>query len=154
MTPQPTISPLGRIIARRPADPVARFLAVLAIAAALLFRPVLLEAEVPQQATIVQKAHAIDADDHRWKVSEASFYGPGFYGNTTACGQRMTPSLKGVAHKTLACGTLVRFEWHGRELVVPVVDRGPYTAGREWDLTAGACSYLDRCFTAAIAWTL
>lgn len=98
-------------------------------------------------------AHAPDAPAHRWQVSEASFYGPGLYGNRTACGQTLTRSTQGVAHKSLPCGTLVRFEWHGRELVVPVIDRGPYTAGREWDLTAAACEYLGRCHTAPVAWT-
>jgi rare lipoprotein A (peptidoglycan hydrolase) len=104
------------------------------------------------------EAHPEDASSHNWQVSEAAFYGPGFYGNRTACGQTLTPDTQGVAHKTLPCGTLVRFEWHGRELVVPVIDRGPYTHGREWDLTSGACHYLsyerpDRCSTGAIAWT-
>ena len=106
-----------------------------------------------ERVIVVSEAHAEDAQDHNWRVSEASFYGPGLYGNTMACGGTLTPSTQAVAHKSLPCGTLVRFEWHGKELVLPVRDRGPYTAGREWDLTAGACEYLGRCFTAPIAWT-
>ena len=35
----------------------------------------------------------------------ASYYGPGFYGNRTACGQTMSTTLQGVAHRTLPCGT-------------------------------------------------
>jgi hypothetical protein len=61
----------------------------------------------------------------------ASYFGPGLYGNRTACGQ----TLQGVAHRTLPCGALVRLAYTGGEVTVPVVDRGPQIAGREFDLT-------------------
>jgi len=41
----------------------------------------------------------------------------------------------GVANKTLPCGTLVTLRYAGRMVRVPVIDRGPYVAGREFDLT-------------------
>ena len=41
----------------------------------------------------------------------------------------------GVANKTLPCGTLVTLRYGGRTVRVPVVDRGPYVEGREFDLT-------------------
>jgi rare lipoprotein A (peptidoglycan hydrolase) len=41
----------------------------------------------------------------------------------------------GVAHKTLPCGTMVKLRYHGRSATVPVIDRGPYVAGRDYDLT-------------------
>jgi rare lipoprotein A len=72
----------------------------------------------------------------------ATWYGPGFYGRRTACGQRMSPTLHGVAHKTLPCGTKVSLLYRGRRLTVPVVDRGPYTAGKHWDLTAATATAL------------
>lgn len=72
----------------------------------------------------------------------ATWYGPGFYGRRTACGRRMSPVLQGVAHKTLPCGTKVSLLYHGRRLTVPVVDRGPYAAGKEWDLTAATATAL------------
>ena len=72
----------------------------------------------------------------------ATWYGPGFYGRRTACGQRMSPALQGVAHKTLPCGTKVSLLYRGRRLTVPVVDRGPYAAGKEWDLTAATAAAL------------
>ena len=89
-----------------------------------------------------------------WHVSSASFYGPGFYGKRTACGLALTTTLVGVAHRTLPCGTLITFRnrSNGRVLTVPVVDRGPYVAGREWDLTGGACVALNFCYTGRIDW--
>jgi hypothetical protein len=65
----------------------------------------------------------------------ASWYGPGFYGNRTACGQVYTPEIVGVAHKTLPCGTLLTLTYGSRVLTVPVIDRGPYIAGRTLDLS-------------------
>jgi rare lipoprotein A (peptidoglycan hydrolase) len=65
----------------------------------------------------------------------ASWYGPGFYGNRTACGQVYTPEIIGVAHRTLRCGTLLVLEYRGRTVTVPVIDRGPYIAGRTLDLS-------------------
>jgi len=81
-----------------------------------------------------------------------SWYGPGLFGNGTACGQTLTKTLVGVAHRTLPCGTLVTFRYKGTTLTVPVVDRGPYVSGRTWDLTRGACAKLDHCFTGSIDW--
>jgi hypothetical protein len=85
-----------------------------------------------------------------------SFYGPGFYGKRTACGYAMTTSLIGVAHRTLPCGTKVTFRnpANGRTLTVSVVDRGPYVAGRDWDLTGGLCIALDHCYTGGLLWKL
>jgi rare lipoprotein A (RlpA)-like double-psi beta-barrel protein len=65
----------------------------------------------------------------------ASWYGPGFYGNRTACGQAYSPQIVGVAHRTLPCGTLLTLSYGGRSLTVPVIDRGPYIAGRTLDLS-------------------
>lgn len=84
----------------------------------------------------------------------ASWYGPGFYGRRTACGREYPPSLHGVAHRTLPCGTRVTFRnpRNGRTITVPVVDRGPYVAGRTWDLTGATCSALDHCYTGPLEW--
>jgi rare lipoprotein A (peptidoglycan hydrolase) len=71
----------------------------------------------------------------------ATWFGPGFYGQRTACGQTLTPAVIGVAHRTLPCGTLVKVSYDGRSLTVPVLDRGPYSHA-DWDLTAGAAQAL------------
>ena len=56
----------------------------------------------------------------------ATWYGPGFFGNRTACGQTYHRELLGVAHRSLPCGTKVSVLYKGRSVKVPVVDRGPY----------------------------
>ena len=71
-----------------------------------------------------------------YRPGHASWYGPGFYGNRTACGRTLGYGTLGVAHKWLPCGTRVTFRYRGRSVTAPVIDRGPYAAGRDWDLTA------------------
>ena len=70
-----------------------------------------------------------------YRPGQASYYGPGLYGNRTACGQTLTPSTLGVANRWLPCGTRVTFRYRGRSVTVPVIDRGPYSGSRIWDLT-------------------
>jgi rare lipoprotein A (peptidoglycan hydrolase) len=70
-----------------------------------------------------------------YRQAEASYYGPGLYGNGVACGGTLEPRTLGVASKTLPCGARVTFRYHGRSVTVPVIDRGPYVAGRDFDLT-------------------
>jgi rare lipoprotein A (peptidoglycan hydrolase) len=72
----------------------------------------------------------------------ATWFGPGFYGRQTACGQTLTPGVIGVANRTLPCGTLVQITYKGHTLTVPVLDRGPYAHHASWDLTAGAAGAL------------
>jgi rare lipoprotein A len=65
----------------------------------------------------------------------ASWYGPGFYGGSLACGGRLGWGTLGVAHKTLPCGTPLTLRYGRRMVRVRVIDRGPYAGGREFDLT-------------------
>ncbi|MFO0578725.1 MAG: RlpA-like double-psi beta-barrel domain-containing protein [Polyangia bacterium] len=75
-----------------------------------------------------------DAD----KTSTCSCYGPGLYGNRTACGQILRTDTIGVAHKTKPCGTRLQFRSRsGSWVSATVIDRGPFAPGREFDLTEG-----------------
>jgi hypothetical protein len=67
-----------------------------------------------------------------YQLANASWYGGG---GPLACGGELTSSTLGVAHKTLPCGTLITLRYGGHSIRVPVIDRGPYVAGRELDLT-------------------
>jgi rare lipoprotein A len=67
-----------------------------------------------------------------YRLAEASWYGGG---GELACGGELTSATMGVANKTLPCGTEVTLRYDGRSVRVAVIDRGPYVAGREFDLT-------------------
>jgi peptidoglycan lytic transglycosylase len=70
-----------------------------------------------------------------YRRSTATLYGPGFWGHRTACGKILRRTTIGVANRTLPCGTLVQLYYEGRVITVPVIDRGPYAHGANWDLT-------------------
>ena len=57
----------------------------------------------------------------------------------TACGFH---AYYGVANKTLPCGTKVTFAYGGRTVTATVDDRGPFVAGREWDLNQNTAAAL------------
>ena len=71
---------------------------------------------------------------------EASWYGPGFYGNLTANGEVYTGRTYTAAHKSLPFNTkvLVTDLNTGRSVIVRINDRGPYIAGRCIDLSPEA----------------
>jgi rare lipoprotein A len=74
----------------------------------------------------------------RFQQTVASWYDDG--GNT-ACGFH---AQFGVANRDLPCGTKVTFVYRGRSVNAVVDDRGPFVAGRDWDLnqnTAGALGF-------------
>ena len=109
----------------------------------------------PEPVVLAPKPEQTTPPD--WKLDpEISWYGPGLYGKRTACGLKLTTELEGVASRTLPCGTLVTFKSKDGQLTVPVVDRGPYVAGRIFDLTAGACKdkKLNHCYTGPIYYTI
>jgi rare lipoprotein A len=71
-----------------------------------------------------------------WTVYKpATWYGPGFWGKSTACGVTLTPTTLGVAHRKLPCGTQVTFSYGGASVTATVIDRGPFHKGYTWDLT-------------------
>jgi hypothetical protein len=85
-----------------------------------------------------------------YRPSIATQYGPGFWGRRTACGKRLTHSMLGLANRTLKCGEDVALYYKGRTLIVPVIDRGPYANGADWDLTEATGKALGITGTAKI----
>jgi len=85
-----------------------------------------------------------------YKRARASWYGPGFFGKRTACGKKLNRATTGVAHRTLACGTEVAIRYAGRSIVVPVIDRGPFSRGVSWDLTYATAKKLGMKVTSRV----
>jgi rare lipoprotein A len=79
----------------------------------------------------------------------ASYYGPGFHGEETASGEIFNQRELVAAHRTLPLGTIVRVTnlQNGRDVVVRVIDRGPYGRNRRKgtiiDLSKGAARQLQ-----------
>jgi len=85
-------------------------------------------------------------DAERWEFTSAS--------DGIVPFERIGRAQLGVAHKTAPCGTVIQFTYAGRALRVAVIDRGPYIAGREWDLTGAAADALGFPGLGAIAWSV
>jgi len=85
-----------------------------------------------------------------YESSIATWYGPGFFGRQTACGIELTETTIGVAHRELPCGTQVQIALRDRVIVVPVIDRGPFANGADWDLTQAAAQQLGMTGTSRI----
>ena len=82
-----------------------------------------------------------------WRISCARRGGlacKGTYGRMTL----------GVAHLSLPCGALVQLRYAGRTITVPVIDRGPYTRGLDFDLTTATCEAIRHCLTGPLDWRL
>ncbi len=102
-------------------------------------------APVPRRVAVAPRAStssASRAGATGWTSAKVSWYGPGFYGNTMAGGGVLTADSMVVAHKTLPFGTRVQFEYNGRTVTAVVQDRGPFIAGRVFDLGPGTARAL------------
>ncbi|MCA1829100.1 MAG: septal ring lytic transglycosylase RlpA family protein [Myxococcales bacterium] len=75
----------------------------------------------------------------------ASWCGRDFQGRLTASGERFDMNDLTAAHRTLRFGTRVRVTnlSNGREVVVRVNDRGPYSGGRVIDVSREAAVRLE-----------
>jgi hypothetical protein len=88
-----------------------------------------------------------------WYVATVGSYGPGFYGRPARCpGVVLTPKTRGIAHPVLPCGAKVVVAFRGRQIETEVVDKGPYTAGHEFDLTTGLAAALGVRGVQRIRW--
>ena len=130
------IDPLDLVI-KQESEPVAKPMAIL----------------IPEEVRVVPGPPAAEPPKPKLKVvpsivrtitGEASWYGPGFYGNHTASGEVYRRGTMTAAHRTLPFGTKVRVTnlWNGRSAVIRINDRGPFVAHRVIDLGHGAASSL------------
>jgi rare lipoprotein A (peptidoglycan hydrolase) len=128
---------------RSPARTITTVLALAVAATLLAVMPAVTSAASAGGAVAPGAPSSVPGGHHTRSSAIATWFGPGFYGQKTACGQTLTPAVVGVANRTLPCGTLVRVSYAGRALTIPVLDRGPYShIGADWDLTSGAAKAL------------
>lgn len=101
----------------------------------------LVDGQAPAQA---QTASAPEAPELVvYRPVKATWYGPGFWNRRTACGARLRKGTRGIAHRTLPCGSIVEIAYGGRTVQAKVIDRGPFRAGVHYDLTQATARELD-----------
>jgi rare lipoprotein A (peptidoglycan hydrolase) len=71
---------------------------------------------------------------------QASWYGPGFHGRRAADGSIFNQNALTAAHRSLPFGTMVQVtnRSNGRQCLVRITDRGPFSGGRVIDLSKKA----------------
>jgi rare lipoprotein A (peptidoglycan hydrolase) len=97
-----------------------------------------------------QTAVALNAP--RWQEAVASSYGPGRYGQQTACGVDLTPETRGLAHPVLPCGVDILLSFQGNTARAEVLDRGPHGGGAEFELTEALARDLGLSGTQQVLW--
>ena len=96
--------------------------------------------------TVKIKAIAVDTIKPRLKLkafktkAHASYYHNKFNGKRTSSGIRFSNDKYTAAHRKLPFGTKLKVtnEENGKWVIVEVIDRGPFSRGREIDLTKRA----------------
>ena len=90
-------------------------------------------------------AGGADAQTSAAEYCEASWYGPGLYGNPTASGTVFYGQAGYAAHQTLPFGTVVRVTnlYTGASADLIINDRGPYIANRCIDISEGSAWVVD-----------
>jgi len=124
---------------RRPPPAVVRRRAKLGLLAlAALVAGLVLGARGGDEPGLVVGARG--GDEPRFRPAVASTFSD--YGEPLACGGTLQSAERGVAHRSLPCGTQLVFRLDGRTVRARVIDRGPYISGREFDFTAATAREL------------
>lgn len=78
-------------------------------------------------------------------VGNASYYADKFHGKPTSSGKPYDRNAMTCAHRTLPFGTLLKVKnpRNGKEIIVEVTDRGPFTRKFMIDLSYAAAKELD-----------
>lgn len=79
--------------------------------------------------------------------------GPAAFGKHTACGTVLSADTEGIAHPTLPCGARVFITYGGKTVLTQVVDRGPYSGGRAFDLTDALARLLGLRGVQTVRWS-
>lgn len=98
------------------------------------------------------RSETVPLNAPRWQEAVASSYGPGRYGQQTACGVDLTPETRGLAHPVLPCGVDILLSFQGKTARAEVLDRGPHRGGAEFELTEALARDLGLSGTQQIRW--
>jgi len=79
--------------------------------------------------------------------------GPAVAGRTTACGVVLSENTIGVANPTLPCGTHVFVTFRHKTVLVQVIERGPYTTGRQFGFTEALAREVGLSGVQPIRWS-
>jgi hypothetical protein len=88
-----------------------------------------------------------------WYRALAAPYSPAASLERTACGQRITARTMGLAHPVLPCGAKIYLSFDGHTVLTQVIDRGPNSPGREFNVTKALADEIGLHGTKGIRWS-
>lgn len=88
----------------------------------------------------------------RWYEAVVGTYGPGLYGQTTACGIKLTRETRGVAHPELPCGVKIVLASGTHEVQTAVIDKGLLGARHDFDVTQALAEELGLTGVQLVSW--
>ncbi len=100
---------------------------------------------VSKPYTIKGKTYVPYSSAHGYtETGIASWYGPGFHGKMTSCGEKYDQNALTAAHKLLPFHTNLKVTnlKNGRSVIVRITDRGPFSGERVLDLSHRAAKEL------------
>jgi len=123
----------ARVVAPAPAKPQPQ------AAKAAKAKPARRAAPKSQKSVVVKQPVVTEGEINRVIEGRASWYGPGFHGETTAAGETFDRHALTLAHRHLPLGTRVRITnlKTGKSAIARVNDRGPFHRSRIADLSEG-----------------
>lgn len=124
----------------------------LALAAVALLAGVIALAISSRRDEASATARGVPAADGGWYDALAGSRGPAGDAERTACGLILTSRSLGVSHPVLPCGAKIVVSYDGQDVLTEVIDRGPKTPGRQFDLTASLAQRLGLEGTQRIRW--
>ena len=87
-----------------------------------------------------------------WQTAVAGIRAEGDFGQKTACGLILRSDTDGVSHGVLPCGAKIFISYGDRTVLTQVIDRGPSSPGRVFDLTPSVAAKLGVRSTARVRW--
>jgi rare lipoprotein A len=101
--------------------------------------------ETTKNDTLVgNEIQSIEEEEEEIFTGRVSWYGGQFHGRLTSSGEKYDMNDITAAHKTLPFGTKVKITnpRNGKEVIVRIIDRGPFVPKREFDLSKAAFAKL------------
>ena len=83
----------------------------------------------------------------------AASSGPQAVGKTTGCGFLIRAGTQGVSNPVLPCGTRLYVGYRGKHVMVTVIDHGPQSSTRQFDLTDALARRLGVLGVKRIQWS-
>ena len=93
------------------------------------------------------------SDVSGWYAARAAVRKRPLAGKASGCGTLLSPKTLGVSHPVLPCGAKVFLEFHGKTVLTTVVDRGPYGAEQDFEVTPALADVLGLTRPETIRWS-